>query len=170
LVSLLEVEVEGPSIPCQLEGDVKPSVQAATFSSDTDATLHGMHGSDIPKDDTSATSCNTAGMTTSQNITAGANHSSLAYAANHSKPAQINSVKGNPSRQIFLIRQILGKPGNQYFPCPSCLNHSTTVQFYPRYSSSIHGIKDKSIRQANTGRAHQDLTMRSSSRGMLIKH
>jgi hypothetical protein len=140
---------------------VKPSVQAATFSSDTAATMHGMHGGDVPKDDTSATSCNTAGMTTSPNIIAGANHSKL---------AQTNSVKGNPSRQIFLTRQILGKPGNQYLPCPSCLNHSTTVQFYPRYSSSIHGIKDKSKRQANTGRAHQDLTMRSSSRGVLMKH
>jgi hypothetical protein len=81
---------------------VKPSVQAATFSSDTAATMHGMHGSDVPKDDTSATPCNTAGMTASPNINAGVNHSSLAHAANHSKPAQINSVKGNLSRQIFL--------------------------------------------------------------------
>jgi hypothetical protein len=120
--------------PVNLRGDVKPSVQAATSSSDT-------------KVDTTSTPYTTAGMTTSPNITAGANHSSLAHAANHSKPAQINFVKGNPTRQIFLARKLLCKPGNQYLPCPPCLNHSTTVQFYPRYSSSIHGIKDKSIRQ-----------------------
>jgi hypothetical protein len=115
-----------------------------------------MHGSDVPKADTSATPYNTAGMTTSPNITARENHSSLSHAANHSKPAQINSVRGNPTRQIFLTRQTLSN------------STQDTHQVYMASKTSQQG-KYCLMQQPNTGHAHQDLTMRSSSRAVLIK-